>query len=281
MPPVTSQLEIVLQRTGRVGVVAGNRCAVTAVAYNHIVTHDVMNRRGRKRLVFGTVGVALVSAADPKSQFQFVDYSDLAGKRIGLAGSPNDILSRTLQHAGLASGSVQTVDFGQDFQAMTAALTTGAIDAADQPEPTATLTTEAGGAAKWREVSDVAPGLQLTVVLFGPSLTTQRADIAERWMAAYLKGVRDYHAAIIKNGPERDEVVSILSPSTPVTDPLLYAKMGFLYIDPNGQHNQDSLADQLRFAHEQGLMTNALDIQQVVDTHYAETAVENIGRYQL
>lgn len=80
---------------------------------------------------------------------------------------------------------------------MTAALTTGAIDAADQPEPTATLTTEAGGAAKWREVSDVAPGLQLTVVLFGPSLTAQRADIAERWMAAYLKGVRDYHAAII------------------------------------------------------------------------------------
>jgi NitT/TauT family transport system substrate-binding protein len=173
------------------------------------------------------------------------------------------------------------VDLGQDFQAMTAALTTGAIDAASQPEPTATLATETGVGVKWREVSDVLPGLQLTVVLFGPRLTTQRSDIAERWMAAYLKGVRDYHAAMIKNGPGRDDIISILSRSTPVTDPLLYPKMGFPYIDPNGEPNQQSLADQLRYAQEQGLVTSALDIQQVVDTHFAEAAVSRIGRYVL
>jgi NitT/TauT family transport system substrate-binding protein len=210
---------------------------------------------------------------------RFASYGDLRGKRIGVAGTPNYILARTLQHAGLEPESVEPVDLGTDFQAMTAALTTGAIDAASQPEPTATLTTHAGAGVKWREVSDVAPGLQLTVVLFGPGLRT-RPDIAQRWMAAYLRGVRDYHDAFIKNGPGRDDIIDILARSTPVTDPLLYRDMGFPYIDPNGQPNQDSLSDQLQFAQTQGLLTGALDIQDVVDTQYAEAAVEHLGRYQ-
>ena len=226
----------------------------------------------------GASSTYLMVRKDLIDKRQFTDYASLAGRKIGVAGTPNYILSRTLDHAGLAADAVNAVDLGQDFQAMTVALSTGAIDAASQPEPTATLASESGAAVKWREVSDVAPRLQLTVVLFGPGFIAQRGEVAERWMAAYLKGVRDYHAGIIRNGPGRDEVIATLARWTPVTDPLLYRKMGFPYIDPNGEPNLDSRADQIRFSRDQGIVAQSLQVHDIVDARFAQAAVRRLGR---
>ena len=92
--------------------------------------------------------------------------------------------------------------------------------------------------------------------------------------------MRDYYAGIIKKGPGQADVVSILTRWTPVGDESLYPQLGFAYIDPNGQISVDSLADQLRFAHEQGQVTAPLDVQQTVDARFAEAAVQRLGHYE-
>jgi NitT/TauT family transport system substrate-binding protein len=71
--------------------------------------------------------------------------------------------------------------------------------------------------------------------------------------------------------------VSILTRWTPVDDARIYPQFGFAYIDPDGQMNIQSLADQLQFAREQGQITLPLEVQQTVDTRFAETAVQRLG----
>lgn len=209
---------------------------------------------------------------------RFADYSDLAGKRVGVGSLPYYLLARTLEHAGLHSDAVDAVVL-PDFQSLASALSSGAIDVTWLAEPTATLSANSGASVKWREIADVLPGTQSTVVMFGQELIQRRPDVAQRWMTAYLKGVRDYHAAIIKKGPGQADVVSTLTRWTPVTDASLYPQLGFAYIDPNGQLNMDSLADQLRFARNQGQVTAPLDVQQTVDMRFADAAVQRLGHF--
>ncbi len=214
---------------------------------------------------------------------QFRDYADLAGKRIvGSAGSTSQYFFwRALQRVGLSPDSVNMLDLGQDFQTVVAALGNHAVDVATVPEPIATMAAERGLATKWREVSDLLPGLQVTVVVFGPDLVTSRPEVGRRWMTAYLRGVRDYTDAIFKRGPHRDDVVAILAKWTGITDPSLYGKMGFPNLDPNGHINLDSVADQLSFHREQGNVPAAVELAQVVDTRIAEAAVQELGLYRL
>jgi len=211
---------------------------------------------------------------------QFSSYADLAGRRIALGNADTVgpyILSRALNKAGVQAG-VETVLL--DFPEITAAFANRAIDVAIQPEPTASSSVGRGVAVKWREVSDVVPGVQNTVVVFGPRLLNEPQEVGVRWVTAYLKGVRDYYAGILTHGTGRPEVVSILTRWTPVTDPTLYDTMGFPFIDPNGDVSLESLTDELRFFREQGQVTGPVEVKQVVDTRFAARAVQNLGRYQ-
>jgi NitT/TauT family transport system substrate-binding protein len=184
---------------------------------------------------------------------------------------------RALNKAGVQAG-VETVLL--DFPEITAAFANGAIDLAIQPEPTASASVGRGVAVKWREVSDVVPGVQNTVVVFGSRLIDDQQEVGIRWVTAYLKGVRDYHAGILNNGTGRADVVSILTRWTPVADPTLYNTMGFPFIDPNGELSLESLADELRFFREQGQVTGPVEVDQVVESGFAAGAVQKLGRYQ-
>jgi NitT/TauT family transport system substrate-binding protein len=212
---------------------------------------------------------------------QFSDYRDLKGKKVALIakGTTGEyVLARALEKGALTSTDVDVVTL--DFASMTAGLASRAIDVAVQTEPTATASVAAGVARKWREVSDVAPGLQNSVVLFSADFIARQPELASRWMTAYLQGVRDFHAAFHAGGVGRGEVVSILAKWTPVKDTSLYDRMGFPYIDPNGRVNVDSLRDLLTWFRAQGLVNIPIDVEQVIDPRFAETAVQKLGVFR-
>jgi NitT/TauT family transport system substrate-binding protein len=186
-------------------------------------------------------------------------------------------LSLALHKAGVQAG-VETVFL--DFPEITAAFANNAIDVAIQPEPTATASVGRGVAVRWREVADVVPGVQNTVVVFGPRLVNDQQEVGVRWVTAYLKGVRDYYAGMLKHGSGRPDVVSILTRWTPVADPTLYDSMGLPFIDSNGEVSLESLADELRFFREQGQVTGPVEVEQVVDNGFVASAVQKLGRDQ-
>jgi hypothetical protein len=118
------------------------------------------------------------------------------------------------------------------------------------------------------------------MLVFGSRLVNEQQEVGVRWVTAYLEGVRDYYAGILKHGTGRPDAVSILTTWTPIADPTLYDTMGLPFLDPNGELSLESLMDELRFFREQGLVTGPVEVEQVVESGFAAGPSRNSGRYQ-
>jgi len=77
------------------------------------------------------------------------------------------------------------------------ALDNGAIDAAALPEPNATIAERAGYAVRIMGNDQIYPSQQLTVLMYGGPFIANRRDVAQKFMLAYLKGVRFYNDALV------------------------------------------------------------------------------------
>jgi NitT/TauT family transport system substrate-binding protein len=102
-------------------------------------------------------------------------------------------------------------------------------------------------------------------------------------MRAYLKGVRFYNRALKDgrmHGPNADEVIAILAESTPIKDPAVYKAITPTGMNPDGKVNVQSLADDLAFYKEQGLITGDIKADQVVDHSFVEAALKELGAYK-
>ena len=98
-------------------------------------------------------------------------------------------------------------------------------------------------------------------------------------MVAYLRGVRDYNDAL-KRPDGRSEVGAVLAQYTAVQDISLYRRTGFVYLDPNGRLNAASLAEQLAWFTQQGLVTAPVDLQAAQDSSFVDSALQRLGRYE-
>ena len=63
------------------------------------------------------------------------------------------------------------------------------------------------------DTTDYAPESQIAMVLGSPKFMKEEQDVSLRFMAAYLKGVRDYNDAFIK-GIGKDEIIEIMTKHT-------------------------------------------------------------------
>ena len=208
---------------------------------------------------------------------RFSGYSDFRGRRVAINArgvATEFAASLALQKGGLRSDDAELVEIS--FPDMIPAFTNGAIDIGFQAEPSATLASAAGVAVKWREVADVRPGMQFTVVLYSPKFAGSEA--ARRWMLAYLQGVRDYNDVFKRNG-DRDDVTAILTRQTAVKDAALYRQMGFAYIDPNGDVDEESLAEQLQWYRGRGTVQSDVNLKEAIDTSFVQYALQQLGRY--
>jgi NitT/TauT family transport system substrate-binding protein len=228
----------------------------------------------------GASAVQFVVRKDLLDSGQFADYRDLRGRQIAIpakATAPHYATILALQRGGLSAADAEITEMS--FTDMIAAFANQAIDAASQAEPASTLAEDRGVGVKWREVADVRPGIQFTVILFSPEFGAQQADVARRWMIAYLRGVRDYNDAF-KKQRGRAEVVSILTRQLSVRDPDLYERMGFAHVDPDGRVDEASIADQLQWYVQQGMVPEPVDLTQVMDPSFADFAVQRLGPYR-
>jgi NitT/TauT family transport system substrate-binding protein len=204
-------------------------------------------------------------------------YADLAGRRVALpirGAFIHYLIALALRRGGLGIDTVELVEL--PFGDANAALASGAVSVAIQTDPLATLAAEQRIAAKWRSAGDVRPGLMGAGFFYGPDLVGRRRDVGERWLVAYLQGVREYNALLQQPGG-RDELAAILAHYTPVTDTSLYARMTLPYFGPNGNVDRDALNDQLRWYVEQGLVPASTDLNLALDSSFAELAVRRLG----
>ena len=118
---------------------------------------------------------------------------------------------------------------------MLPALGNRALDGALLLEPFVSAAVARGVGVRWRGADEYAVGAQNGMIAYSPQFAARR-EPAQRFMLAYLKGVRDYVDAF-SSGVGQDEIVDILIKYTPVKDRAVYATMKPAGFEPNGRMN--------------------------------------------
>mgnify|MGYP005844321201 CR=1 FL=1 len=166
------------------------------------------------------------------------------------------------------------------FPDMGTALKNKAIDATFPVEPFVTFISEKGFGLKWIRQSDIVknPYQDIAGIAFNTDWAEKNRELAIKFMMAWLKGAREYLDAS-RHKPNRKEVVMIMTKYTSMKDPALYDKMEWAYVNPNGFVNRESLADQIRWYHDNGFLEAGISVEKFIDHSYLERALERLGRY--
>ncbi|HSO58627.1 MAG TPA: ABC transporter substrate-binding protein [Paenisporosarcina sp.] len=237
-----------------------------------IIADKGHNAKGRSYFTF-------VIGADKQDEIK--DYSDLKGKRVAVSGEhgvDDYIYQLMLEHAGLAKDEVEFV-LMPDFGTMLAAIENGSIDAALNIEPLITQGVSQGIHARFGDATDFAPEAQIAMVLGAPQFMNDEQDVSLRFMAAYLKGVRDYNDAFIK-GEGKGEIIDIMAKYTALKDPAVWEDVFVTGLNPDGKMFIGDIRDQYEMYKKNGAIRGEFQFDEAIDTSITEKAVEIIGEYE-
>ncbi len=208
--------------------------------------------------------------------------ADLKGRKVAWTGigvgTTNEVaLDHLLKTAGLKESdiSLQNLSFGDSL----AALASGSVDAAYLIEPLIQGAEERGLGKLLLTGDAMYLNQQVAVLLYGPGFTQKHADVARRFMVAYLKGVRDYNNAFRRN-TGRAEIVAILSKNTTVRKPEVYEKMVMPGLNPDGVVNVEGMKSDMQWFLSKGFLKGPVDVTKVVDSSFAEQAVRDLGKFK-
>jgi NitT/TauT family transport system substrate-binding protein len=210
------------------------------------------------------------------------DFKDLRGLTVALT-PPKDASSNAVDLAmALAKGGLTEDDVNVTnltYEDMNAAFASRAIDASIMLEPLITLGAERGLHARFKGIDEVYAFRQYGVIGYAPTLTSQRPDVARRFMVGYLQGVRAYNDAFFK-GADKAGIVSILTQYTTLKDAAVYEKITPPGIHPDGTVSLENMQNDLRYFTLKGQVQGDPDPARIVDGQYADYAVEQLGKYQ-
>ncbi|HWR41799.1 ABC transporter substrate-binding protein [Sporomusa sp.] len=208
------------------------------------------------------------------------DFADLRGKRIAVVGtaSLDEIcLARVLAKGGLTTKDID-MQVIRAFPDMLVSLGNKSIDAAMVIEPFVTQGVAKGIVDPWKDPSEYDPDAQIALLVYGTSMTT-RPDVANRFMTAYVKSLRDYNDAFFKN-KNKAEVIDMLSKYSVIKDPALYEKMFPTGLNPDGYLRLKGIAADLAWYKENNLLKSEIKLEDAVDNKYVDFAVKTLGKYQ-
>jgi NitT/TauT family transport system substrate-binding protein len=212
---------------------------------------------------------------------RFTDYADLRGKTIVIPakGTASHILiDQALRKGGLTLVDAEINEL--TFPDINPALANKAVDVALQIDPLLTLGEAQGILVPWKRAVEIYPGQQIAAIMYGPRVAEIGQNAGNRFMVAYVKGLRDYNDAFGPRRQNRAEVVAILTKNTNVKDAALYDKVTWDYMNPDGYINAETLARDMDWYVANGYLTERPDVARIVDNSFADYAVRTLGKYQ-
>jgi NitT/TauT family transport system substrate-binding protein len=205
--------------------------------------------------------------------------ADLKGLRFAQPAhgiSPELDLEAYLRQGGLTSADLDVNLLS--FPDMVPAFANGNVDIAWSVEPFATTMFNQGSAVPFGYDYTVNPYHQVGVLLYAPEFSS--SDLATKFMVGYLKGLRQYNDAFMKQNPTaREKTIASLINHTPVKNRALYDQMTYSALDPDGKMNLQSFDQQQDYFLRTGTQQGRVDIQSYVDVQHAEAAVRQLGPY--
>lgn len=168
----------------------------------------------------------------------------------------------------LAPLGLTTADFESVYMppaAQIEALNGGGLDLITQSEPWITRFQAAGHERILQTAEELLPDAQAAVMLYGPALLDANPELGERFMRAYLQGVRQYN----EGATERN--VAILAEPLQL-EPDLLREMCWLPIRAGGAINIDSVIDFEQWAVARGYQDESVAPAAFWDGRFIEAA---------
>ncbi|MCU0491734.1 MAG: ABC transporter substrate-binding protein [Chloroflexaceae bacterium] len=212
--------------------------------------------------------VASPLVISPKRAGEITSIADLKGKKVavnGMGAGTEYWMSQALAQGGLTMQDVELTALR--FPDMPAALESGAIDAAILTEPLTTISKDRGLVQVLAD--DFINGFTATYVYMGEPLLNGQPEVAQAFMRAYMRAVRDLQGDYMT-----DEVAAILEKDTGVPAAVL-KRINKPQFDPSGRVPVENLQAMQAYFRERGLLEfpTDLDINTFVNTKLAEEAV--------
>jgi NitT/TauT family transport system substrate-binding protein len=269
---------------GQLDVGAGT---VAASLYNAVaqgISIRAVADKGSMRKGYGFSG--LLVRKDLVERGRYKSYADLKGLKlaVGTFGSANaSAMNEALKKGGLKwsdAASIVALQFPQHI----VAYQNKAIDASMTNEPTATTAVQNALAVRIAGNDEIYPAQQTAVVLYSEIFARDKPQIAQKFMRAYVRAVRDYNDALKDGhiaGPNADEVIATLTEHTFIKDAATHRSITPAAIDPDGRMNMEGLRNDLAFFKELKLLQDPnITVERIIDTSFVEHAVKELGPYK-
>lgn len=229
----------------------------------------------------GFAATRLVVASELEGATDAETVQNLRGKSVAIpskAGSAFYNTTALLAEHGVDASEVQIVELS--YSNMVTALATGAVQAAYIIEPHLSRVIRAGDAVDISNVGDFASegDAQINVPIVYSEKFAQNRDLAQAFMTAYMRGVRVYNDAFVKN-INKDEVIELMARRAEV-DPEIVRSSFPAGLDPNQEVDLNDINAMQEFFVEHGFLEEVVPLDELVDTSFAEAAVEELGRYE-
>jgi NitT/TauT family transport system substrate-binding protein len=209
---------------------------------------------------------------------------DLKGMRFAMNApgvSNTSTLNTLLKSVQLKYADVETADLPLPDHVI--ALKNKSVDAAASVEPAPTLAIRNGDAVLVKADDEIIPNHQIAVLLYAEDFARRHVEAGRRFMRAYIRAVRFYNGALKDgrlDGGNAEEVIAILSAATPIKSRDIYKAITPTGMNPDGRVNRDSLAYDLAFYAEQGLIKGRVDLDDVIDDSFVAAALKDLGPYR-
>jgi NitT/TauT family transport system substrate-binding protein len=267
--------QMALLGAGRLDIASGAPSPTLFNAVARGLPVAIVADKGSLRRGFGfnvlVVRKALVDAG------QFKTPADLRGRVIASA-SPASIVNfeiyLVLQKGGLAPRDA-TIEY-IDFADQPAAMTNGKIDASVMVEPFATATEARGIGKIVMPLDQLLPDFQTAVIFYNRDWARDHPDEAQRWMIAYVQGLRYYNRALHDRGV-RDDVITIMTGHTPIKDRAVWDRMIWAGLNPDGAVTTRSILDYERWLLNEHQISEFVTAPRWADSSYTAHAVAVLG----
>ncbi len=183
--------------------------------------------------------------------------------KVNRLGTSGYYAEKMLKSMGLTLDDLQIHDLPMTI--VPDALAHGAIDVAAISEPWLTRSISSGAAVVWKSMQPVALGEDLALLFFGPHLLDSRPEIGQRFMVAYLAGVRQYQ----QGKTERN--LQILGKYTNLDGKSL-KQLCWVPFRDDGRTNVSSLIEFNQWAVHKGIVERTLSASEIVDSRFVEYA---------
>jgi ABC-type nitrate/sulfonate/bicarbonate transport system substrate-binding protein len=150
------------------------------------------------------------------------------------------------------------------------ALEKGSLDFQDIVEPHLTRILRSGRLVVWKPIREIVPDAQLAAIYYGPNLLEKNREAGERFMIAYLQGVRQYNSGKTRRN------VEIISKETGL-DPGLVREACWQPIRGDGKINVESVLDFERWAVRRGYLAALLPSESFWDPSFVVAANRVLG----